>query len=87
LVQAAQDPRRLPFFQTTSSERITKYDPNLYKKPEIEEMRQLDNAISNGNVKGDFQRLIGETLTENASAYFELKRPRGAQSFPTAKLD
>ena len=68
--------------RTTSSERIRKYDPNLYKKPEIEEMQQLDNAISNRSVKKDPGRLIRETL-----AYFEWKRPRGAQNFIIAKLD
>jgi hypothetical protein len=54
----------------------------LYKKPEIEEMQQLDNAISNRSVKRDPGRLIRETL-----AYFEWKRPRGAQNFLIAKLD
>ena len=82
IITASRSSSTSTLFQTTSSERIRKYDPNLYKKPEIEEMQQLDDAISNRSVKKDPGRLIRETL-----AYFEWKRPRGAQNFLIAKLD
>jgi hypothetical protein len=44
---------KFALFRTTSSERIRKYDLYLYNRPKIEEMRQLDNAISNRSVKED----------------------------------
>lgn len=54
-----------------------RYDPVLDRDNKIEEMRQLWERMSEDTRKEDVRRRhSGETLTENASAYFEWEKSR-----------
>jgi hypothetical protein len=69
-------PRHLSVFERVVLKRGRNYDPKLDKEANIGEMRKLFRAMNEGSVKEDPGRGSGETLTEDASAYFEWEKAR-----------
>jgi MFS family permease len=70
-------PRHLSLFERVVLKRGKRYDPVLDRDSKIEEMRQLWEKMSEDTGKEDVgRRHSGETLTENASAYFEWEKSR-----------
>jgi hypothetical protein len=70
----AVHPRHLSLFEKVALKRNKNYDPKLDKESKIEEMRQLFNATQERSFKECSGRPSGETLIEDASAYFEWEK-------------